>query len=304
MVGDQPGNVTTPAPPDPPAPVTPAPPRRNRWPMVGAIALVVLLIIGYVVAGAISAAAASGKAHTALNATIKHQDTVSTVLSEDPFKGIDLKSANPDMTAIKAALAKFDVRMVQAQDLVKADQAALADVRPTLHGSALTLPFQGILSGDAKRVDAANSALATATRAISYNKQQSQFLHPFFDSIAGFVALGNLNQNADVATVISQVNATEASLHQAVALAKPPAVPTQIKPLLDGMQKVITDLKGLLAAAQAHDEAGVTKWTAAGDADSAALSNSDSAALDNADKALFAPLNDAYNRDMKTAAGG
>lgn len=272
--------------------------------MIAAIGVIVLLIIGYVVAGAISAAAASGKAHKALNTTIQHQDTVSTVLSEDPFKGIDLKSANPDMTAIKAALAKFDVRIAQAADLVKADQAALADVRPTLHGSALTLPFQGILSGDAKRVDAANSALVTATRAISYNKQQSQFLHPFFDSIAGFVALGNLNQNTDLATVMNQVNATEASLHQAVALAKPPAVPTQIKALLDGLQAVVTDLKGLLAAVQAHDQAGLAKWTAAGDADSKALSNVDSTALDNAEKALFAPLNDTYNRDMKTAAGG
>ncbi|MDQ6946699.1 MAG: hypothetical protein M3256_10620 [Actinomycetota bacterium] len=275
---------------------------RRKWLVIGAIVAVFALVIAYLLVGASVAAASAGRADKALTATVGHQKTVTGALNASPFNGIDLKSQTVDVTAMKASLAKIDAQVPEAESLVKSDQAALAEARPGL-GSALTLPEQGILNRDRQRVDAAVAALKSAQTALNYDKQQDAFLHPFFDSIAALEGLTKSEQANDLPGALSQIAAADASLQKALALAKPPAISAQILDLVKELQAIVADLKGLLTAAQAHDLAGVQKWTAAGDADSKKLEAFDQTAADNADKALFQPLNDSYNSHMKVAAG-
>jgi hypothetical protein len=86
-------------------------------------------------------------------------------------------------------------------------------------------------------------------------------------------------------------------------LAQPPAIPAELGPVLKSIQQVLTDIQGLVAAVEAGDAAGAQKYAAALEADGSALSTYNSSAVDSATKALFQPLIDAYNRDMKIAAG-
>jgi len=287
-----------------PGPAPPSAERRSRkWLIIGAIVLVLVLGIGYLIAGASAAGASTNRADGALTTTIAHQDTVAGTLSQDPFKGIDLSSPTADVSAAKAALALFEPKIAQARALVKADRTALLQARAGLKGSPLTLPEQGILSRDQRRVDAGITAMAYADQAITYYQQQADFLHPFFDTFQGFQGVVKAEQAVDITGTLAQLNATDTSLQKAAKLAKPPAVPIQIVAALENLKSLVTDLKAWLSAAQAHDFATFQKERAALDADSQKLSNYDAAGAVNADKALFQPLSDRYNSEMKVAAG-
>ena len=66
---------------------------------------------------------------------------------------------------------------------------------------------------------------------------------------------------------------------------------------------MLNDLQALVAAVDANDAAAARKADAALTADAATLDKYDWKSVDAASKALFQPLIDAYNRDMKIAAG-
>src|ERR1700736_5561320 len=108
-----------------PAPVLERPFSPRRWLIIGAIALIFVGIIGYVVGGASAASGPVGSADGALKTTFDHQDQVVAILSEDPFKNIDFKSTTPDIATAKAALAGYEERLANAAALVAADRAAL-----------------------------------------------------------------------------------------------------------------------------------------------------------------------------------
>src|SRR6202022_3316602 len=66
--------------------------RGRRLVIVGAISMVFLLMIAYIVGGAAAAGGPVGRADAALRATFDHQNRVVASLSEDPFKNLDFKS--------------------------------------------------------------------------------------------------------------------------------------------------------------------------------------------------------------------
>jgi hypothetical protein len=93
---------------------TPVGDRRRagrRWAIIGGIAVVFLLIIGYVVAGAAVAGAPLGRADKALATALGHQDRVVATLSTDPFKNVDFSSSTPDIPKAKTALTGYEKRL-------------------------------------------------------------------------------------------------------------------------------------------------------------------------------------------------
>src|SRR5438093_884909 len=102
----------------------------------------------------------------------------------------------------------------------------------------------------------------------------------------------------------AQLPGTGASVKKAADLAQPPDVPEAFGPIVKGMQRAADDVRGLVAAVQANDQAAIQKYVAALEADGKALESIDQKAIDAAQKALFQPLIDSYNRNMKIAAGG
>jgi hypothetical protein len=275
--------------------------RGRRLVIVGAIALVFLLMIAYIVGGAAAAGGPVGRADAALRATFDHQNRVVASLSEDPFKNLDFKSNTPDIATAKNALAVYEQRLASATALVATDRAGLQRIRPDLDGSILTLPERVALDRDRRRVDAALAGLASAKDGLAVLGQESTFAAPFLDALAGFVELGNAT---DLAGVQAQLPSTGASLQQAVDLAKPPAVPAELGPMLTAMQQAVTDLASMVAAAKANDQAAFNAASTALDADVKAMTGFDQTALDQADQVRFQPMIDSYNSQMKIAAGG
>jgi len=273
----------------------------RRWPIIGAIALVFLLIIGYVVAGAAAAGTPLGRAEKALTATLRHQDSVITSLSTDPFKSVDFSSSTPDIAKAKSALADYARKLAQSVSLVGTDRAALRRVQPSLHGSWLTLPEQSTINRDRRRVDAALAALDSAGHGLDMLQKESAFAEPFLDALAGFEALGTAT---DLAGVQAQLPATGASLQQAIALAIPPEVPIELSPLLTAMQQAVADLEAMVAAAGAHDATAFNQASTSLDADVKALTGFDQTTLEQADRIRFQPLIDSYNKNLEVAAGG
>jgi hypothetical protein len=297
----------TPEPPQPPAAaLTPDVARRGsarRWLIIGAIAVVFLLIIGYVLGGAAAAGGPVGRADTALHTAISHNNDTVDSFNNDPFKGIDFKSTSVDIGTIKAAVATEKQKVGKWQAQVSSDRTALQQVRPDLKGSFLTLPEQGTLDRHRQRVEAALSALTTAQKGIDLYTKEFAFVDPFLDAMSGFEAIGKAGTANDLAGVKAQLPATGTNMQKAVALAQPPAVPAEFGAALKSIQQVLNDLQALVAAVDANNAAGAQKAVASLDADAAILDKYDWTSLDTAEKALFQPLIDAYNRDMKIAAG-
>ncbi len=275
----------------------------RRWLIIGGIALVFLLLIGYVLGGAAAASGPIARADSALHTAISHNNEMVDSFSNDPFKGIDLTSDNPDIPAAKTAVATDKQKVAKWQAMVSSDRAALQKVRPDLTGSLFTLPERGTLDRHHQRVDAALSALSTAQKGIDLSTQEFAFIDPFLDAMAGFEAIGKAGTANDIAGVKAQLPGTGANMQKAIDLAKPPAVPAELVPALKAIQHALSDIQALVAAVDANDAAAAQKADTALEADAAVLSKIDWTAGDSATKALFQPLIDAYNRDMKTAAG-
>jgi hypothetical protein len=178
---------------------------------------------------------------------------------------------------------------------------ALPAVQPSLEASWLTLPERSTINRNRRRVDAALAALDGAGTGLDLLAKESAFAEPFLDALAGFEALGNAT---DLVSVQAQLPGTGASLQQAVALAKPPAVPTELSPLLSAMQQAVKDLQAMVAAAGANDATAFHQASISLDADVQALSGFDQTTLDAASQTRFQPLIDSYNANLKIAAGG
>src|SRR2546427_4595396 len=285
-----------------PAPAPEGGGRRStrRWLIIGGIGAIFLLLIGYVVGGAAAAGGEVGRADSALKTAVSHNNTMAELSGKDPFKDVNFT----DVGAAKSAVAQFKQQVSAWQADVSSDRKSLLRVRADLGGSFLTLPEQSTIDNRRYRVDAALSALNTAQKAFDLSRKQMAFLEPFLDSIAGFEAVAKAGQANDLNAMASQLSATAASLQKAADLAQPPAMPSEFTPTLKALQQLVKDMQALVSAAKAHDLTAVQKYSAAVQADGKALETIDQSALDKAEKALFQPLSDAYDRDMKIAAGG
>ena len=102
----------------------------------------------------------------------------------------------------------------------------------------------------------------------------------------------------------AQLTTVGAAVQKSIDLSQGASLPPGLTTGLNNFQKMVNDLKGLVSAAQAHNVAAVDKYVAAVDADGKALEAIDENAIQQAETALIKPLSDAYDRDMKTAAGG
>ncbi len=277
-------------------------PRRSgrRWLIIGAIAVLFLVLIGYVLAGAAAAGGEVSRADSALKTTVSHNNTIVGMFDTDPFKNVNLNGNSPDIAGAKKAVTTFKGQIATWQADVTADRAALQKAKDDLQSSFLTVPEQSTIDNRRHRIDAGLSALTSAQQGIDIYNKQVAFIEPFLDAVAGFEALGNAQ---DLAGVQAQLPETGANLQKALGLAKPPAIPAAITPLLTAMQKAVTDLQAMVAAVQANNEVAFNQANAALDADVKAVTDFDTTVLDKADKATFQPLVDAYNRNMDIAAG-
>src|SRR6266576_589364 len=270
-------------------------PSGRRWLIIGGIALVFLLLVGYVLGGAAAAGGPIARADSALHTAVSHNN--------EPFNGIDFSSNAVDVAAVKAAVATDKQKVAKWQAQVLSDRTALQQVRPDLKSSLLTLPEQGTVDRHRQRVEAALSALSTAQKGIDLSMKEFAFFDPFVDAMAGFEAIGKAGTANDLAGVKAQLPATGANMKKAIDLAQPPAVPAEFGTALKAIQQVLNDLQALVAAVDANDAVAAQKADAALTADAAVLDKYDWKSVDAASKALFQPLIDAYNRDMKIAAG-
>ena len=275
----------------------------SRWLIIGAIALLFVLVIAAVLTGAAGASGAIQDADKTVKTTIDHQKTVGSTLATDPFKDIDFKSQNPDMGAAKSALAAYESQISQARTLVKADRARLLAVEQGLAGSIFTVPERATLDQRRHRVEAALTALEKAQRALDLNQKVADFAHPFFDAMAALEAFNKSIQANDIAGMLSQLQAAQDGVNKALDLAKPPAIPPQFERLLTSFNFLLTDMQGLLNAAQAHDAAGVQRYLEAGRGAVNGLSEYDPQTVDKYYTELLGPLRDAYQTNLRVAAG-
>lgn len=292
---------------EPPAAQVPAPDvvrRRSgrRWLVIGGIAVIFLLIIGYVVGGAAAASGPVARADTALHTAISHNNDTVDSFKNDPFNGVDFSSSTVDIATVKAAVATDRQKVATWQAQVSSDRTTLQQVRPDLKSSVLTLPEQGTLDRHRHRVEAALSALNSAQKGIDLYAKEIAFIDPFLDAMSGFEAIGKAGTANDLAGVKAQLPTTGANMQKAVDLAQPPAVPAEFGTALKAIQKVLIDLQALVAAVDANDAAAAQKADATLQADAAIVDKYDWKSVDTAAKTLFQPLIDAYNRDMQVAA--
>ncbi len=270
--------------------------------IAGTITLFVVLLIGYLF-GAAAAGGGVRQADAALRTTLDHQTTVGATLSTDPFKNVDLRSEHPDIPAARAALAAVEPRLALARGQVRADRIRLRAAQKQLASSILTLPQEAVLQQRRHRLQAALTALDNAQRALDIDLSTAAFAHPFFDAIAEIEAANDSIKRKDFAGLATHLQAAQAGTNNAIDLAKPPAVPQQFVRLLTSINFLLTDLQGIVTAAQANDAAGIQQYTDLAIGARNGLYEYDPQVVTNYLIQLFKPLSDGYRTNLEIAAG-
>ena len=275
----------------------------GRWIVVGAIVIVLLLAIGYVVGGAAAASGPVSRSDTALHMTVDDNNAIANMFQDDPFKNVDFGSANFDAAASKNALSIVNGEATRWQDAINKDRAALQKSHGELNTSVLTLPENSVIDSHRRRVDAGLRAMATAQKALTLIRNQVAFLLPLMDVIGNFQAVGKAADANDIGSMQSSLAATQTSLQKTISLARAASVPPVLTSALNLLQKTVSDMQALVAAVQSRNAAAINASLSTINADGVALDAVDSSAIDKAENALIQPLSDAYDRDMKIVAG-
>jgi hypothetical protein len=223
--------------------------RPGKWLVIGAIAVLLVLVIGYVLGGAAAAAGPLQRADSALATTVKDNNSVADMFKNEPFKNVDLGSDNPDTAAAKTALGQVRKQLTSWQSMIANDRKSLQQARDGLNGSLLTLPEKSMLDSRRHRVDAGLAAMKDAQQGSDLLDRQLAFVEPLIDVIAGFEGFSKAADANDLPGMQAQLASADANMQKTIALGKNASLPQQLSSGLGALQKTINDLRALVSAA-------------------------------------------------------
>jgi hypothetical protein len=287
------------------SPAAPAPPRRlgRIIAIVIGIALVLVAIGGYLVAGFIVASGRISSADVALSAAGRHQDGLSSgfMSIEGRFTAIDVSSPNPRQ--FHADTDRFVSTWLANRGQIRSDSDRLASADRGLTASQwLTLLSRSSLDAEGTRVAHARKALAAAGTIAGGFVQDGQFLQALalvFDDIA------TIDADFKAHDVVGQLAAvSQGRTHADAALAL-----TGAPDLSQDMHTFMTALEKLFVDSEAADNAYLSGQKAAGDAaiarvatDVKAVTAISPGKLAQEVQTYYQPFIDTYRSEMLAAA--
>jgi hypothetical protein len=286
-------------------PAAPAPPRRlgRIIAIVTVVALVLIAIGGYLVAGFIVASGRISSADSALLAAGRHQDSLSSgfMTIEGRFTVIDVSNPNPSQ--FHADTDQFVSTWQANRDQIHNDSDRLASAdRGLTSAQWLTVLSRSSLDAEGSRVAHARKALAAAGTIADGFMQDGKFLQAMalvFDDIATIDADFNAHNVVGEVAAVSQ-----ARTHADAALAL-----TSAPDLSQDMHTFMTALEKLFVDSEAADNAYLNGQKAAGDAaiarvatDIKAVAAISPGQLAQEVQTYYQPFIDTYRSEMLAAA--
>jgi len=267
------------------------------------IALVIIGIIGYAIAGFAYASARVANTDRTLNTVISHQNTLNTT-----FKNVDNEfSALGSSTSFNSVQARsvadeFVASSTKAGAIASQDDASLASASTSLSARRwLTVFSQDLLDKEAGRVTHARKALAAARTIAADYVLDGQFLQAFLIASGDLDTLAAETSSSDLTSAKSTVTTMKTDVDKALMLAAAPGLPADLQTLMNDFETLVADFGKLITAAQANDDAGVTAAAATiqADADRISAYNYDKLSADI--DAYYQPLISDFNAEMAAA---
>ncbi len=286
-------------------PAAPAPQRRIGR-LIGVVTVVALLLLGiggYLVAGFIVASGRISSADAALSAARTHRDGLSGAFTsiEGRFTAIDVATPNP--AQFHADTEQFVSTWQANQEQIRRDSDRLASADRGLTSTQwLTVLSRSSLDAEATRVAHARKALAAAGTIAGGFLQDAQFLQALalvFDDIATIDADFNAH---DVVGELAAVSQARAHADAALVLTGTPDLSQDTHTFMLALEKLFVD-------SEAADNAYLSGQKSAGDAaiarvaaDVKAVTAISPGQLAQEVQTYYQPFIDTYRSEMLAAA--
>jgi hypothetical protein len=267
------------------------------------VAVLVMAVAGYLVAGSVAASGQIATADKALNAAIDHEgrfDTAASSISSQ-FGAIDL--SQPSAPQFQSGVDGFVKSWTDVGTQVRADDSRLSAAGRNLSSMAwLTVFSRGSLDAEAARIGHARKALAAARTLTDDFLQDGQFLEALAAVLTDLTTISTDSNQKDYVAALGQFPQLKAHVNTAISLSSAPGLPDSLHTMLLNLQKSVTDLAALYDAYLASDKAAYDSALANLTADSNALKSFSGSEVASSIQSFYQPIVATYHAEMLQAA--
>ncbi len=271
--------------------------------MLVILAIVMIGIIGYAVAGFAYASNRIAMGDKSVNTVISHQNSLNTTFKDIDTKFSSLNSNSAfDPVQAKALMSQFVASAQAAGVTVDADDNSLVTARSSLDDQHwLTLLSRGNLDKERARIDHVRTALADAKTISADYVQDGLFLQAFIDAATDLDTFGTQAGNADLAGARTTLTTMKTHVDKALQLSSAPGLPTELHSLMVDFETLVTDFGKLLDAAATGNVAAINSSEKAAEADATKISGYNFDTIGTQIDAFYKPLIDGFNSEMAKA---
>lgn len=267
------------------------------------IAIALVGIIGYAVAGFAYSTSKVKSADRSLNTVISHQNSLNSTFNDIDAKFSALSNGSAfDPVQAKTLMGQFVANAQAAGVTVGHDDGSLVTARSSLDEQRwLTALSRGTLDKERARIDHARNALADARQVADDYVQDGRFLVAFIDAATDLDTLGTQTADADLAGAKTTLTTMKAHVDTALQLSTAPGLPAELHSLLLDFETLVNDFGKLLDAAAAGNNAAIASSEQVAAADANKLSAYNFATIGAQIDAFYKPLLDGFNGEMAKA---
>lgn len=282
--------------------------RLGIW--IGVAALLVLVVGGYIGAGAVGAAGYRQSAEQALRQAGTENDKIYGLVKKPPslpasFSGQQtLAQAEQTLAQSKTAVDGYGTTLKRARAIVDTELPRLRQASQKLQadsGSILVAAQRGSLDEERRRLESAIAGFLAAGEYLTIAEEQMHFASVFLDADIALLGVARLVEQQNVAGALAQFPQVDIKVQQALTLSRGEHVAPQLQVLTNSLSTFSTDFKQLLQAIQAGNIEVVQTLAPKLDQDQKASASFDEAGYNAFQAQLAKPYVDRYEKAMKQA---
>lgn len=290
------------------SPSNSAPGRRSRRNIVAVVvALLLVAIITYAIAGFAFATGRLDRARTAYNSVVAHQNAITDTVNlfNTKFTSTSPSAAAATASDLKADRSLLDLvvsESLAAEITSTADDASLARAQASLMESSWLTAFnRSSLENYSVKIGHERRALGDSKTLAADYVRLALFYQSFFDALIAYDVVSNKIQASDFAGAVGDVATLKTDLGKALQASNAPGLPAEVRLFIIDFQTFAADEGNLLVAVNSSDVSGGQSLSARVTADVTKLDSYDFTKIGNEINDYYKPTIDDYNSEISKA---
>ncbi|HET7419229.1 MAG TPA: hypothetical protein VFL27_02485 [Candidatus Dormibacteraeota bacterium] len=268
-----------------------------------AIAVLMVVVIGYAAAGLVVSVSRVAGAERTLNAVVSHQNTLNSTFRDINAQLGQLSSGsafNPEQAIILVDKSISNSEL--ATKTIEEDDASLVSASSELQSARwLTLVGQSSLDREATRLGHARNALGSARTYVTDELQDGHFWHSLYAGLNDMARLRAQVYANDLQTASATLVTLKTDVDSGAQLSTSPGLPAALHKLMVDMQTLESDFGKDLDARLAGDDGGIASADEAISADLQKIAGYDFDQIAADITAYYKPLLDRFNAEIAAA---